>query len=156
MEERRREEEETIADARLWSKKEILELKEDFHGLIMEVRDKVKELQELWRQGQNLHGDPVPNTCSRTGAGSTSRQIECLNCSAPHETDKCHSMLEMPLEKRVETLAKQFACYRCLRRGHIARYCKGKHFRCASCGLAHPTILHGLRQLKLQGKGTCN
>ena len=110
-EERRKEEEEVIADARLWSKKEISELREDFHGLIMEVRGKIKELQELWKQEQSLQRSPALNTWRSTRVGFAHRRTECLNCRGSHRTDLCHSMLDMPLEKRVEILTNEFACF---------------------------------------------
>ena len=34
--------------------------------------------------------------------------------------------------------------------GHIAKFCKDKGFKYAKCGLLHPTILCGLRQLQQQ------
>ena len=77
-------------------------------------------------------------------------KVRCYNCNASHGMDKCNDLMSMPLEKVVEKLKAERSCYNCLKPNHIAKFCRDEGFKCNKCGLMHPTILCGLRQLQQQ------
>ena len=64
--------------------------------------------------------------------------------------DKCNDLMGLPLEKVVEILRTARSCFNCLKPNHIAKFCRSEGFKCGKCGLLHPTILCGLRQLQQQ------
>ena len=74
--------------------------------------------------------------------------VECSNCHATYGMDKCNDLMDWPLEKVVEKLKAGRSCFNCLKPYHIAKFCRNEGFRCGKCGLNHPTILCGLRQLQ--------
>ena len=77
-------------------------------------------------------------------------KVKCFNCNASHGIDKCNDLMALPLEKVVEKLRAQRNCYNCLKPNHIAKFCRDDGYKCNKCGLGHPTILCGLRQLQQQ------
>ena len=77
-------------------------------------------------------------------------KVRCFNCNASHGIDQCNDLMSLPLEKVVEKLRAERSCYNCLKPNHIAKFCRDEGFKCAKCGLGHPTILCGLRQLQQQ------
>ena len=75
--------------------------------------------------------------------------IKCFVCNASHPLDKCNKLRNMPVERRTEILRKDGRCFRCLeKKDHIAKWCKAEGFKCLECPYKHPTILHGLYELR--------
>ena len=75
--------------------------------------------------------------------------IKCFVCNASHPREKCNKLRNMPVERRTEILRKDGRCFRCLeKKDHIAKWCKAEGFKCMECPYNHPTILHGLYELR--------
>ena len=75
--------------------------------------------------------------------------IKCFYCSASHPLEKCNKLRNMPVEKRTEILRQDKRCFRCLQKDdHIAKFCQREGFKCMECPYNHPTILHGLYELR--------
>ncbi|XP_064469887.1 uncharacterized protein LOC135384620 [Ornithodoros turicata] len=63
----------------------------------------------------------------------------CLFCSdTAHTTDNCAGPL--PLDRRKKRLADDRRCFRCTKRGHNAKECRGK-MRCPKCGGRHAVAM---------------
>ena len=73
---------------------------------------------------------------------------QALNCVArqqKHPLDECESIMEKPLNERINILRKGKFCYGCLKpmaKDHNAKNCQ-KWLTCRICTASHPTILHG-------------
>ena len=75
---------------------------------------------------------------------------ECCQ-STQHSIQNCNKLWHMKLEERMAELRKYNYCFRCMMKGHIAKFCKNKPVKCGKCSLfGHPSILHGIRELRQQ------
>ena len=75
--------------------------------------------------------------------------IKCFVCNASHPLEKCNKLRNMTIERRTEILRKDNRCFRCLEKdGHIAKFCQSEGFKCSECPYNHPTILHGLYEMR--------
>ena len=135
----------------------------NFDDLLQAVSDKIRTMKA---QGVNPKKEDQAKIAAMQGNGTgwnkkvTSppkqqnppAKVKCYNCNASHGMDRCNDLMVLPLEKVVEKMRAERACFNCLKPnpGHIAKFCKDEGFRCAKCGLLHPTILCGLRQLQQQ------
>ena len=71
--------------------------------------------------------------------------------STQHSIQNCNKLWHMKLEDRMVELRKFHYCFRCMLKGHIAKFCKNKPVKCGKCSLfGHPNILHGIRELRQQ------
>ena len=129
----------------------------DFDDMLQAVSDKIRTMKAQGvapkkedqakiavMQGWNKKAASPP----KPGTQTSGAKVECFNCNASHGMDKCNDLLDLPLEKVVETLKARRSCYNCLKPHHIAKFCRSEGFTCGKCGLGHPTILCGLRQLQ--------
>ena len=75
---------------------------------------------------------------------------ECCQ-STQHSIQNCNKLWNMKLEDRMVELRKYHYCFRCMLKGHIAKFCKNRPVKCGKCSLfGHPNILHGIRELRQQ------
>ena len=82
-------------------------------------------------------------------------QQPASNCdlchSTQHSIQNCNKLWHMKLEDRMAELRKLHYCFRCMLKGHIAKFCKNRPVKCGKCNLfGHPNILHGIRELRQQ------
>ncbi|UYV81333.1 hypothetical protein LAZ67_20000811 [Cordylochernes scorpioides] len=65
----------------------------------------------------------------------------CAFCERDHESTKCEFAENLTLEDKLGKLKKKGACFRCLKYGHLSKFCKVKT-SCTSCGeLRHSRIM---------------
>ena len=77
-------------------------------------------------------------------------KCECCQ-STQHSILNCNKLGNMRLEDKMTELKGFQYCFRCMHKGHIAKFCKNKPIKCGKCNLmGHPTILHGIRELRQQ------
>lgn len=62
--------------------------------------------------------------------------VDCFNCKKPHRIYRCHQLILMPLNKRVERISELHLCDKCLHPEHLSGerclanecpHCKGGH-----------------------------
>ena len=69
----------------------------------------------------------------------------CAACLKKHPLDKCESIMEKPLNRRIKILRKGKLCYGCLKpmaKDLYAKNCQ-QWLTCRIWAACHPTILHG-------------
>lgn len=72
--------------------------------------------------------------------GSKPSNERCALCSSSsHDTSQCNA--KIPLEEKKKKLRTEGRCYRCAKRGHIARECRNRSLRCSKCSRRHITPL---------------
>ena len=79
---------------------------------------------------------------------------ECGVCGKNHPTDRCFKLLHCNGSERRERVQRASLCYRCLRKGHIAKGCSSV---CSKCNGRHYKLLCGVQSLSVgsspNGKG---
>ena len=98
--------------------------------------------------GQMNYNEVVGNSPPKIQQPASS----CELCqSTQHSIQNCNKLWHMKLEDRMIELRKFHYCFRCMLKGHIAKFCKNKPVKCGKCSLfGHPNILHGIRELRQQ------
>ena len=69
---------------------------------------------------------------------------ECGVCGKNHPTDRCFKLLHCNGSERRERVQRAGLCYRCLRKGHIAKGCSSV---CSKCNGRHHKLLCGVQSL---------
>lgn len=68
---------------------------------------------------------------------------ECCVCGAGHAVTACSAFRSMSAADKRKQCQSGGLCFKCLERGHAARFCP-EEGKCASCGQMHHTLLHAL------------
>ena len=98
--------------------------------------------------GQMAYNEVVENSPPKVQQPAS--KCECCQ-SQQHSIQNCNKLWNMKLEDRMVELRKYQYCFRCMLKGHIAKFCKNKPVKCGKCSLfGHPNILHGIRELRQQ------
>ncbi|UYV81575.1 hypothetical protein LAZ67_20001571 [Cordylochernes scorpioides] len=72
---------------------------------------------------------------------AVNKRKNCAFCERDHESTKCEFAENLTLEDKLGKLKKKGACFRCLKYGHLSKFCKVKT-SCTSCGeLRHSRIM---------------
>ena len=76
---------------------------------------------------------------STTSALQSSSNIGniCVFCERSHPSEKCWDILKLSISNREDRIRSEGLCFRCLRKGHIARNCKVK---CSKCKGRHNVL----------------
>ena len=84
--------------------------------------------------------------------------MKCELCqSSSHSIEKCNKLSTMSLADKAKEYRRLRYCFRCSKKGHIAKFCQNEPNKCGECGqLGHPTILHGWRELQQQLRAEAN
>ena len=69
---------------------------------------------------------------------------ECGVCGKNHPTDRCFKLLHCNGSERRERVQRAGLCYRCLRKGHIAKGCSSV---CSKCNGRHHKLLCGVQSI---------
>lgn len=76
-----------------------------------------------------------------TAAGLVNAEASrCVFCEGTHDSDSCFKAQKMGFTQKKEVLFKKSACYRCLKKGHSAKRCRGR-LRCVLCGRSHAILM---------------
>ena len=103
---------------------------------------------QMMSTGQMQYNEVVENSPPKLQQPASS--CECCQ-STQHSIQNCNKLWNMKLEDRMVELRKFQYCFRCMLKGHIAKFCKNKPVKCGKCNLlGHPNILHGIRELRQQ------
>ena len=103
---------------------------------------------QMMSTGQMQYNEVVENLPPKLQQPASS--CECCQ-STQHSIQNCNKLWNMKLEDRMVELRKFQYCFRCMLKGHIAKFCKNKPVKCGKCNLlGHPNILHGIRELRQQ------
>ena len=71
--------------------------------------------------------------------------------STQHSIQNCNKLGSMKIENVMAELRRFQYCFRCMHKGHIAKFCKNKAVKCGKCNFfGHPTILHGIKEFRQQ------
>lgn len=73
-------------------------------------------------------------------AATTARTNNCILCNEYHYLFNCQKFAAFEHKKKYECVKQNKLCIKCLRPGHILRFCKSKG--CAKCGKAHHELMH--------------
>lgn len=84
---------------------------------------------------------PGRTQCSAATAVKQTVGENCPFCSGSHFLDDCSDMKWRPLQERKAFIQAQRLCFGCLRKGHVAKFCK-RRLSCGVCGKRHATLLH--------------
>ncbi|XP_014362870.2 uncharacterized protein LOC106714351 [Papilio machaon] len=66
--------------------------------------------------------------------------IICFFCDKGHNTLECNKADKLSLDEKKNAIKKKGGCYICLKKGHLAKYCKA-FIRCMCCSKRHLVIL---------------
>ncbi|XP_051160117.1 uncharacterized protein LOC127280858 [Leptopilina boulardi] len=66
--------------------------------------------------------------------------IECIFCKSRHESQHCETARKLSLPERKECVQSSNACFVCMKRGHMAKFCQSK-IRCSWCGRRHALLM---------------
>ena len=103
---------------------------------------------QMRQTGQMNYNEVVENSPPKVQQPASG--CECCQ-SSQHSIQNCNKLWHMKLEDRMVELRKFQYCFRCMMKGHIAKFCKNKPAKCGKCSLfGHPSILHGIRELRQQ------
>ena len=103
---------------------------------------------QMMSNGQMGYNEVVEHSPPKPQQPASS--CECCQ-STQHSIQNCNKLWNMKLEDRMVELRKYHYCFRCMNKGHIAKFCKNKPVKCGKCSLfGHPNILHGIRELRQQ------
>ena len=67
---------------------------------------------------------------------------QCAMCNKSHSTDRCFRLVQCSGIERRDKIMKAGLCYRCLKKGHIARSCC---VTCTKCNGRHHKLLCGVQ-----------
>ena len=67
-------------------------------------------------------------------------QKSCVFCKGAHATSSCSRARMIGIKERETLVAKARLCFRCLEKGHTARFCKAT-VPCLVCGQKHQTVM---------------
>ncbi|UYV70745.1 hypothetical protein LAZ67_8000420 [Cordylochernes scorpioides] len=86
--------------------------------------------------------NPLPTAAGFLNASeAVNKRKNCAFCERDHESTKCEFAENLTLEDKLGKLKKKGACFRCLKYGHLSKFCKVKT-SCTSCGeLRHSRIM---------------
>ncbi|UYV73815.1 hypothetical protein LAZ67_11000994 [Cordylochernes scorpioides] len=86
--------------------------------------------------------NPLPTAAGFLNASeAVNKRKNCAFCERDHESTKCEFAENLTLEDKLVKLKKKGACFRCLKYGHLSKFCKVKT-SCTSCGeLRHSRIM---------------
>ncbi|UYV74052.1 hypothetical protein LAZ67_11001974, partial [Cordylochernes scorpioides] len=78
--------------------------------------------------------NPLPTAAGFLNASeAVNKRKNCAFCERDHESTKCEFAENLTLEDKLGKLKKKGACFRCLKYGHLSKFCKVKT-SCTSCG----------------------
>ncbi|KAG0421974.1 hypothetical protein HPB47_002172 [Ixodes persulcatus] len=107
----------------------------------VECRERMQPVTEgtVRRRSDSAEGPRVPSAAALTT--TTEADNRCVFCRTDdHGPDSCVSGLS--LEDRKAVLQRENRCFRCTKRGHLSRVCRGARWlRCARCGGRHVTAM---------------
>ena len=91
-------------------------------------------LEQLWkeliiRSAMEVRDHPMVER-KRKGKLLLVNSTSCMYCLGTHMSKDCTQIAEV--KKRKEILRKCRRCFKCLRKGHVVKNCRGKH-QCDSC-----------------------
>ncbi|KAK3727739.1 hypothetical protein QZH41_005198 [Actinostola sp. cb2023] len=92
-------------------------------------------------------GAPQPERIRPRGTAFTATASEthkggsCALCKNTHNLEECKEFLKKTVEDRKSFVKLNNLCFRCLKRGHMVRQCRGRQ-RCEECKKPHATTLH--------------
>ncbi|XP_013136113.1 PREDICTED: uncharacterized protein LOC106101423, partial [Papilio polytes] len=95
----------------------------------------------------NTSKDDIPTTScfatkqdDRSNKEKEGKVIICFFCDKGHNTLECSKADRLSLDEKKEAIKKKGGCYICLKKGHLAKYCK-TFIRCMCCSKRHVVIL---------------
>ena len=68
------------------------------------------------------------------------KHSKCIFCAGDHENNCCGKAKELSLEVLKNLIKENRCCFKCLKRGHRAQFCKVK-IKCDVCGKHHCTLV---------------
>ena len=103
---------------------------------------------QVTSSGQTQYRDVVENSPPKVQQPASS--CECCS-STQHSILHCNKLSNMKLEDIMAELKRLQYCFRCMHKGHIAKFCKNKPVKCGKCNFfGHPNVLHGIREFRQQ------
>lgn len=117
-----------------------------FLGKEIERRERSDAFKEVSHQSLRSESRSVgeaekrkvyPSSASALQTASEWSVKECGFCDRPHYSEKCFKILKLSLAEREEKIRSAELCFKCLRKGHIAKGCKA---RCAKCKGNHNVL----------------
>ncbi|XP_035715967.1 uncharacterized protein LOC110860203 [Folsomia candida] len=83
--------------------------------------------------------EPV-STAAELYNGEPSVQKICVFCDKKHFSSDCYQAAKMSLEDKKKKVQEKRACFICLTRGHMSKFCKSK-VKCPLCGRLHFALM---------------
>ena len=65
---------------------------------------------------------------------------ECIFCKSTHDCQNCESARTLTLEERKEIAKKNNSCFKCLKRNHLAKFCRSS-VKCGWCNKKHVLLM---------------
>ncbi|OXA45863.1 hypothetical protein Fcan01_19012 [Folsomia candida] len=104
------------------------------------------------RDPKKLGGSESPATAAALFTSDKSNS--CIFCDKTgHNSPECYKARKMPMDEKTEKIKEQRACFKCLKRNHVASKCKGK-VKCSICEKPHHQVMCSHKQSKEEEAGT--
>ena len=99
----------------------------------VERREKVKDTREHTASTNEVSSASVLFS-------SEGKHVECIFCEGDHENAACEKAKRFSYESRQEIIKNNNCCYKCLKRGHRSKFCRGR-LNCSRCGKRHALLV---------------
>ncbi|OXA41549.1 uncharacterized protein LOC110860058 [Folsomia candida] len=98
------------------------------------------------RDPKKLGGSESPATAAALFTSDKSNS--CIFCDKTgHNSPECYKARKMSMDEKNEKIKEQRACFKCLKRNHVASKCKGK-VKCFICEKPHHQVMCSHKQSK--------
>ena len=103
--------------------------------------EKTKKQNESKSVSKGTKGESNKDIASASVLVSTDVKIKiCLFCKGAHDTNECNYARKLTLDERRDIVAKENACYCCLKRGHPVKRCRAT-IKCPWCSRRHLLLM---------------
>ncbi|GJQ87162.1 hypothetical protein Trydic_g8746 [Trypoxylus dichotomus] len=119
-----------------------------YDGKIPTMADMNNFLKERCEMLEKLANGKLDNGIQKFSKGrgtsnslvTNTNSLKCYFCKESHAIYNCMSLLNLPVEKRIDEVKRSKLCINCLKPAHKSWQCKAK--RCFKCNKLHNSLLH--------------
>lgn len=116
-----------------------------FEEMIQFLNHKCQTLESI---SKNSRSDAYKHKRTITHIATNNKNFSCAFCKQAHTIYKCKSLINLPIEQRIQEVKVKKLCINCLKVGHFISSCTASN--CSKCGKKHNTLLHREQELDNQ------
>ena len=106
----------------------------DFLNKEIQRRERSETFKEIKRTDPETHEQRSRRIPTTSALQTSTHSPSCVFCGKTHWSEKCYDILQKNIPERRQKIKTLGLCFKCLRKGHIAKFCqvkcdicKGKH-----------------------------